>query len=144
MTALKPWCIWVCHPSGVTFHLNIQIRRLTSPFCVVQKGAFSGSMYFPGETSLGRRRMERWVLLCFRGALPGKFAAPHQCQPTLPLSAGRTVWSSRAVPYVTVILWQPFFHPDNSLFIPDCSVLQTSFEVWGKWRDNYTAGRKLL
>ena len=58
-------------------------------------------------------------VLLQRGPYEGSLQPPGQCQPTLLPSAGRTLSN---------------LHPDNSLFIPDCSVLQTFLKFGGKWK----------
>lgn len=84
---------------------------------------------------LGEENGEMSSALLQRGPLWGKFAAPRQCQPTLLPSAGRTL----SDPHESCTLCDchpmtAFLHPDNSLFIPDCSVLQTSLKFGGKWK----------
>ena len=99
------------------------------------EGSIQWSHVFPGETSLGRR-MERWVLPCFRGGpYEGSLQPPVSASlPCCHLLAGRCLILTRAVSHLTVIVWTAFLHPDNSLFIPDCSVLQTSLKFGGKWK----------
>lgn len=54
--------------------------------------------------------------------------------PCCHLLAGCCLILTSAVPRLTVTLWTAFLHPDNSLFISDCSVLQTFLKFGGKWK----------
>lgn len=137
MTALKPWCIWVCHPSGVTFHLNTQIdRRQKTQVSLLcgSEGAFSGSMCFQGTQAWGGEWRGEFCSAS-EGPSWGKFAAAWSVS-AYPAAVcwQDAVWSSRGRAHLTVTLWTAFFHPDNSLFIPDCSVLQTFVKFGGKWK----------
>ena len=115
-------------------HTNRQKTEDSSLPSVWFRGSIQWFHVFPGETSLGWR-MERWVLFCFRGALVREVCSRLGSGglPCCSLLAG-SVWSSRGRAHLTVSLWTAFFHPDNSLFIPDCSVLQTFVKFGGKWK----------
>lgn len=144
MTALKPWCIWVCHPSGVTFHLNIQIRRLTSPFCVVQKGAFSGSMYFQGRQAWGGEWRDEFCSAS-EGALMREVCSPPSV-PAYPAAIcwQDAVWSSRELYPMWLSSYDSLSSSWQFTIHTRLFCIADFFEVWGKMEDNYTAGRKLL
>lgn len=74
-------------------------------------------------------------VLLQRGPHEGSLQPPGQCRPTLLPSAGRMLSDPHErCAHLTVIPWTAFLHPDNSLFIPDCSVLQTFLKFGGKWK----------
>ena len=134
MTALKPWCIWVCTLWG---HISLEQADMKTHVSLLcgSEGSIQWFRVFPGEASLGWR-IERWVLFCFRGALMREVCSPLVSVNLLccHLLAGRCLILMSAIPRLTVTLWTAFLHPDNSLFIPDCSVLQTSLKFGGKWK----------